>query len=89
MIEIKEMTLDDFENIKDKLQTEFDEFWKPSILPTPMPPTAPSACSAMRTTERPTAAVGTVHRERFRKGKSRGKLGWRRGGGGKRRPLRA
>ncbi len=32
MIEIKEMTLDDFENIKDKLQTEFDEFWNASIL---------------------------------------------------------
>ena len=32
MIEIKEMTFNDFEEIKDILQTEFDEFWKPSIL---------------------------------------------------------
>lgn len=32
MIEITKMTLDDFEEIKDILQTEFDEFWKPSIL---------------------------------------------------------
>ena len=32
MIEIREMTFNDFEEIKDILQTEFDEFWKPSIL---------------------------------------------------------
>lgn len=32
MIEIKEMKLEDFEEIKDILQTEFDEFWKPNIL---------------------------------------------------------
>lgn len=32
MIEITNMTLEDFENIQDILQTEFDEFWKPSIL---------------------------------------------------------
>ncbi len=32
MVEIKEMTFEDFEKIKDILQTEFDEFWKPSIL---------------------------------------------------------
>lgn len=32
MIEISQMTLEDFEEIKDILQTEFDEFWKPSIL---------------------------------------------------------
>lgn len=32
MIEISKMTLDDFEQIKDILQEEFDEFWKPSIL---------------------------------------------------------
>lgn len=32
MIEIEEMTLQDFEKIKDILQIEFDEFWKPSIL---------------------------------------------------------
>lgn len=32
MIEISEMTLNDFEKIKENLQIEFDEFWKPSIL---------------------------------------------------------
>ena len=32
MIEITEMTIENFEKIKDILQTEFDEFWKPSIL---------------------------------------------------------
>lgn len=32
MIQITQMTLEDFEEIKDILQTEFDEFWKPSIL---------------------------------------------------------
>ena len=32
MIEISKMTLNDFYQIKDILQTEFDEFWKPSIL---------------------------------------------------------
>lgn len=32
MIEISKMTLDDFEQIKDILQDEFDEFWKASIL---------------------------------------------------------
>lgn len=32
MIEISKMLLEDFENIKDILETEFDEFWKPSIL---------------------------------------------------------
>lgn len=32
MIEIKEMTLSDFEEIKEILQTDFDEFWTPSIL---------------------------------------------------------
>lgn len=32
MIEISQMTLEDLEEIKDILQTEFDEFWKPSIL---------------------------------------------------------
>ncbi len=32
MILITEMTFNDFEKIKDVLQTEFDEFWKPSIL---------------------------------------------------------
>lgn len=32
MIEIKKMTLDDFEEIKDILQTDFDEFWTPGIL---------------------------------------------------------
>ena len=32
MIEVRKMTFDDFEKIKDNLQTDFDEFWKPSIL---------------------------------------------------------
>ena len=32
MIKIEKMTLKDFEEIKDILQTEFDEFWTPSIL---------------------------------------------------------
>ena len=32
MIEIKEMTIEDFKAIEDILQTEFDEFWTPSIL---------------------------------------------------------
>ena len=32
MFEIKEMTLSDFEKIKEILQTDFDEFWTPSIL---------------------------------------------------------
>lgn len=32
MIEIKKMTLEDFDEIKDVLQTEFDEFWTSSIL---------------------------------------------------------
>ena len=32
MIEIKEMTLSDFEEIKDILQTEFDDFWTPNVL---------------------------------------------------------
>lgn len=32
MIEIKNMTLEDFEKIKNSLQEEFDEFWTPSIL---------------------------------------------------------
>lgn len=32
MIEITNMTLEDFKNIQDILQIEFDEFWKPSIL---------------------------------------------------------
>ena len=32
MIEIREMKFEDYENIKDKLQKEFDEFWTPSIL---------------------------------------------------------
>lgn len=31
-MEIREMTISDFEEIKSILQTEFDEFWKPSIL---------------------------------------------------------
>ena len=31
-MEITEMTLLDFEEIKDILEVEFDEFWKPSIL---------------------------------------------------------
>ncbi len=32
MIEIKEMTLSDFEEIKDILQVEFDEFWTSGVL---------------------------------------------------------
>ena len=32
MIKIEKMTLKDFEEIKDILQTEFDEFWTPNIL---------------------------------------------------------
>lgn len=32
MIEIKEMTLYDFEEIKDVLQTDFDEFWTAGVL---------------------------------------------------------
>ena len=32
MIKITEMTFEDFEKIKEKLQTDFDEFWTPSIL---------------------------------------------------------
>ena len=32
MIEIKEMTFSDFEEIKDNLQTDFDEFWTPGVL---------------------------------------------------------
>lgn len=32
MIEIRQMSIEDFNKIKDVLQTEFDEFWKPSIL---------------------------------------------------------
>ena len=32
MIEIKEMTFGDFEEIKDILQTDFDEFWTPGVL---------------------------------------------------------
>ncbi len=32
MIEIKEMTLSDFEEIKDILQTDFDEFWTAGVL---------------------------------------------------------
>lgn len=32
MIEIKEMTFSDFDEIKDILQTDFDEFWTPGIL---------------------------------------------------------
>lgn len=32
MIEIREMTFEDFEKISDVLQGQFDEFWKPSIL---------------------------------------------------------
>lgn len=32
MIEIREMKFEDYENIKDKLKKEFDEFWTPSIL---------------------------------------------------------
>ena len=32
MIKIEEMTLSDFEIIKNNLQSDFDEFWTPSIL---------------------------------------------------------
>lgn len=32
MIKIEDMTLEDFEMIKGKLQTDFDEFWTASIL---------------------------------------------------------
>lgn len=32
MLEIKEMNLNDFEEIKDSLQIDFDEFWTASIL---------------------------------------------------------
>lgn len=32
MIEIKEMTFSDFEEIKDVLQTDFDEFWTAGVL---------------------------------------------------------
>ena len=32
MIEIRKMNHDDFDKIKDDLQKDFDEFWKPSIL---------------------------------------------------------
>lgn len=32
MIKITEMTFEDFEKIKDVLQTEFDEFWNSNIL---------------------------------------------------------
>ena len=32
MIKIENMTLEDFEKIKDNLQTDFDDFWTPSIL---------------------------------------------------------
>ena len=32
MIEIKEMTFSDFDEIKDILQTDFDEFWTPGVL---------------------------------------------------------
>ena len=32
MIRIEEMTFEDFEEIKDILQTDFDEFWSQSIL---------------------------------------------------------
>lgn len=32
MIEIRKMTLEDFDNIKQNLQDEFDEFWNSSIL---------------------------------------------------------
>ena len=31
-MEVNEMTLSDFEEIKDILELEFDRFWKPSIL---------------------------------------------------------
>ena len=32
MIEIRKMTIEDFEKISDNLEEKFDEFWKPSIL---------------------------------------------------------
>ena len=32
MVKIKEMTISDFEEIKDILQTDFDEFWTPGVL---------------------------------------------------------
>lgn len=32
MIKIENMTLEDFEKIKDNLQNDFDDFWKPNIL---------------------------------------------------------
>ena len=32
MIKIENMTLEDFEKIKDNLQNDFDDFWTPSIL---------------------------------------------------------
>lgn len=32
MIRIENMTLEDFKNIKDNLQSDFDEFWTPNIL---------------------------------------------------------
>ena len=32
MIKIENMTLEDFENIKENLQNDFDDFWTPSIL---------------------------------------------------------
>ena len=32
MIKIKKMNLEDFEKIKENLQKDFDDFWKPSIL---------------------------------------------------------
>ena len=32
MVKIEEMTLSDFEIIKNNLQSDFDEFWTPSIL---------------------------------------------------------
>ena len=32
MIKIEKMTFEDFKSIENVLQTEFDEFWTPSIL---------------------------------------------------------
>ena len=32
MIKIEKMTIQDYEEIKENLQTEFDDFWTPSIL---------------------------------------------------------
>ncbi len=32
MIKVENMTLEDFENIKENLQNDFDEFWTPNIL---------------------------------------------------------